>query len=97
MVYLVRTTKVIKTGAWDLATKTATYFKDNYPEVIESKLLSKISGPQDIIHWVLGFESLADEEKFALKAAKDEWFGDQMKEFNECFTDLEDDLFRVEM
>jgi len=97
MVYLVRTTKIIKVGAWELATKTAAYFRDNYPEIKESTLLSKISGAQDIIHWVLGFESLADEEKFALKAAEDEWFRNTMKDFNDFFTDLRDDLFRVEM
>jgi hypothetical protein len=73
MVYLVRTSTILKDWekAWKVWSGLSTHIKKKYKEVKDSYFLNNIAGPQDQVHWVVVFDSLADEEGFALKAYED--------------------------
>jgi hypothetical protein len=58
--------------------KLVEHMKRNYPQIKEMKLLSNITGPINEIHWVMHFDSLAEEDEWAAKIVQDEvyvnWF-----------------------
>ena len=58
------------------------------------KAWEAIAGPIDELHWVVEFNSLADEERFASKAIKDEAYGKAFMEFEGRLTPFVDRLYR---
>jgi hypothetical protein len=96
MVYLVRTCKFLKDWekAWQSISGLSDHLKKDYKEVKDSYFLSNIAGPIDELHWVLEFESLAEEERFAAKAMKDEAYGKAFMEFEGRLTPFVDRLYR---
>jgi len=98
MVHLVRTSEM--TGDWE---KTWAAFSDiikyvgqNYDQVKESYLMTNIAGPIDKVHWVLSFETLADEEDFAIKVFQDSRYMESMKSLEGLLTPPVDRLYRRE-
>jgi len=73
MVYLVRTSRILKDWekAWKTASGLSEHIKKEYKQVKDSYFLTNIAGPTDLVHWVVKFNTLADEESFALKAMED--------------------------
>jgi hypothetical protein len=47
------------------------HIKKKYKEVEDSYFLTNIAGPTDQVHWVVELGSLANLERFALKAMED--------------------------
>jgi len=96
MVYLVRTCKFLKDWekAWEGVTGLSDHLKKSYKEVKDSYFLSNIAGPIDELHWVVEFESLADEERFAAKAMKDEDYGKGFMAIEGRLTPFVDRLYR---
>ena len=98
MVSLVRTFRV--TGDWrkfwQWVEENGDSVTKKYPEVKSTEMWMNIAGPLNEVHWILQFESLADEEQFALKAMEDEEYFKRMEEVAE-FLDPnfgEDRLYR---
>jgi hypothetical protein len=58
------------------------------------KAWKSIAGPIDELHWVVAFDSLADEERFALKAMEDEVYGKTFMDFEGRLTPFVDRLYR---
>jgi hypothetical protein len=98
MVYLVRTCSYIKDWekAWEAVAGLSEHVKKAYKEVKESYFLSNIAGPIDQLHWVLAFDSLADEERFASKAMEDKDYGKAFMQFAGRLTPFVDRLYRRE-
>jgi hypothetical protein len=98
MVYLVRTSEI--TGDWERAWATYTdiikYIGQNYDQVKESYLMTNIAGPTNKVHWVLSFETLADEEDFAIKVFQDSRYMETMKSLDGLITPPNDRLYRRE-
>jgi hypothetical protein len=96
MVYLVRTCKFLKDWekAWQSIADLSDHLKKNYKEVKNSYFLSNIAGPIDELHWAVEFESLAEEERFASKAMKDEAYGKAFMDFEGRLTPFVDRLYR---
>jgi hypothetical protein len=96
MVYLVRTCSFLKDWekAWQSVADLSDHCQKEYKEVKESYFLSNIAGPIDQLHWVLAFDSLAEEERFASKAMKDEAYGKAFMEFEGRLTPFVDRLYR---
>ena len=96
MVYLVRTSKFLKDWdkAWEAIAGLSEHVKKQYKEVKDSYFLSNIAGPIDEIHWVVAFESLADEERFASKAMKDEAYGKAFMDMDGRLSPFVDRLYR---
>jgi hypothetical protein len=91
MVYLIRHTRVAR--AWEkmeAAAKALTEFWAKQPQVKSVEVWSNIAGRQDEYRFVVKFDSLADEEKFALRLWDDKAYEGVMTRFVEVF-DLEDD------
>lgn len=72
------------------------YVGQNYDQVKDSYLMTNIAGPTDQGHWVLGFDSLADEEDFAVKVIQDSKYIEAMKSFDGLLTAPIDRLYRRE-
>ncbi len=98
MVYMVRTCSFLKDWekAWQAVAGLSDHCRKEYKEVKESYFLSNIAGPIDALHWVLAFDSLADEERFASKAMKDEGYGKFFMDFEGRLTPFVDRLYRRE-
>ena len=91
MVYLIRNTRVAR--SWEKmesAAKALTEFWGKQPKVKGVEVWSNIAGRQDAYRFVVKFDSLADEEQFALKLWDDKGYESVMTRFVEVF-DLEDD------
>ena len=82
MIYLVRTQRFIRfdESINEKAAKLEEHISKNYPQVKDMKYLMNVTGPIDEGHWMLQFDSLADEEDWAKKISQDEvyhqWFND---------------------
>jgi hypothetical protein len=98
MVYLVRTSRFLKDWekAWKSIAGLSDHLKEEYKEVKESYFLSNIAGPIDQLHWVLAFDSLADEERFASKAMEDKTYAKAFADFEGRLTPFMDRLYRRE-
>jgi hypothetical protein len=96
MVYMVRTCRFLKDWekAWQAVDGLSNHVKKEYKEVKESYFLSNIAGPIDQLHWVLSFDSLADEERFASKAMKDEAYGKAFMDMDGRLSPFVDRLYR---
>ena len=98
MVSLVRTFRVKGDwqGFWKCVEKNGDRVKEMYPEIKDSEMWMNITGSLNEIHWVLTFDSLADEEKFALKAMQDDQYFKQMEEVEQYLDPNfgEDHLYR---
>ncbi len=70
--------------------KALTEYWAKQPQVKSVEVWSNIAGRQDEYRFVVKFESLADEEKFALKLWDDKGYEAVMMRFVSVF-DLEDD------
>jgi hypothetical protein len=83
MVKLVRTYSILDN--WEEVQKNQKelndYLKKNYSEIKDGYFLMGITGPINEFHWVLDFESLADEEIFATKVVEDSRYLETMKSF----------------
>jgi len=98
MVYLVRTGSILKDWekAWKAASELSGHIKEEYKEVKDSYFLTNIAGPTDQVHWVVEFETLADEEQFARKAMEDKVYFKGMTAMEGLATPLVDRLYRRE-
>lgn len=96
MVYLVRTCSFLKDWekAWESIAGLSEHVRKEFKEVKASYFLSNIAGPIDQMHWVVEFESLADEERFAAKAMKDDAYGKAFMAFEGRLTPFVDRLYR---
>ena len=98
MVYLVRTSEL--TGdweeAWSILNDLIKYVGQNYKQVKESFLMTNIAGPTDQVHWILAFDSLAEEETFAFEVFQDSKYMEAMKSAAGSMTAPVDRLYRRE-
>jgi len=96
MVYLVRTAHIIndweKVG--ELYRDLSTHIKEKYEQVKDSYFLLNIAGPVDQIHWVIAFDSLADEESYAHKVMDDPKYVEAMKMTMDLMSPPVDRLYR---
>ena len=98
MVYLTRTA-LVKESKWkeaiEFAVKSIEYI-NNDPLVIKSEILHGINGDFNRIYFVAGFNSLADEEKWAEKTASDPKYQAMLEEDFELFVENTsvDNLYR---
>ena len=97
MVYLVRTQRFIRfdSGIDEKAAKLAEHISTNYPQVKDMKYLMNIAGPIDEAHWMLHFDSLADEEDWAKKISQDEVYRQWFRDIEGILTPGVDRLYRV--
>jgi hypothetical protein len=98
MVYLVRTSEFMGDWdkAWSILSDMIKYVGQNYDQVKDSYLMTNIAGPTDQVHWVLAFDSLADEEKFAFKVFQDPKYMEAMRSTEGLMTAPVDRLYRRE-
>jgi len=96
MVYLIRHVRV--TGNWEkmeAAARGLAEYWEKQPECTSVEAWSNIAGPQDAYRFVASFDSLADEEKFALRLWNDPGYEKVMIPFMEVFALDDDELVRV--
>jgi hypothetical protein len=96
MVYLIRNVRVARD--WEKmegAAKALADYWGRQPQVKSVEVWGNIAGRQDAFRFVVKFDSLADEEKFALKLWDDEAYGRVMMEFVAVFDLEEDELVRT--
>ena len=96
MVYLVRTVRV--TGDWskmESAGRALLEYWGKAPQVRRAEGWSNIAGRQNEFRFVAQFDSLADEEKFAMSVWTDPAYEKVMTEFVQVFEIGEDQLFRT--
>jgi len=96
MVYLIRNVRVVRD--WEKmegAARALIEFWTRQPEVKSAEVWGNIAGAQDAFRFVVKFESLADEEKFALKLWDDKGYEKVMTQFMSVFELGEDELVRV--
>lgn len=94
MVYLIRNTRLVRN--WEKmegAARSLTEYWAKQPKVKGVEVWSNIAGRQDEYQFVVKFDSLADEEQFALKLWGDKGYEEVMTRFMEVF-ELEDDLLK---
>jgi hypothetical protein len=94
VVYLIRNTRIVRD--WDkmeAAARALTEFWAKQPQVKGVEVWSNIAGRQDEYQFVVKFDSLADEEQFALKLWEDKAYEAVMIQFTAVF-DLQDDLLK---
>jgi len=98
MVHLVRTSTILKDWekAWKVWSGLAEHVKKEYKEVKDSYFLTNIAGPTDQVHWVVVFDSLADEERFAMKVYEDKAYFKGMSESQGLVSSPVDRLYRRE-
>ncbi len=96
MVYLIRHARVERD--WEkmegVAKNLVEYWKKQ-PQVKGVEVWGNIAGPQDEYRFVIKFESLADEEKFALGLWDDKGYEKVMMDFFSVFHMGEDELVRA--
>ena len=97
MVYLVRTQRFIKfdDSIYEKAAKLDEHISKNYPQVKGMKYMMNIAGPIDEGHWLLQFDSLADEEDWAKKVSQDEVYRQWFRDIEGILTPGVDRLYRV--
>ena len=82
MVYLTRSALVLESrwkDAMEFAIKARDYIrKDSL--VRQADVLMGINGTLSRLHYVIGFDSLADEEKWAIKSGEDEEYRNLLEE-----------------
>ncbi len=96
MVYLIRTVRV--KGDWEKmesVIRRLLEFWKKRPEVRMAEAWDNIAGRQDEFRFVVKFDSLADEEKFAVGLWEDKDYEKVMKEFVSVFEIGTDELFRA--
>ena len=82
MIYFVRTAKVAPLSgkeSWEFAKKSAKYVKEKYPNA-SMEMLTRMSGKQDEIVWVMKFESLTAYEEFYKQLGNDEGYNKLIEE-----------------
>ena len=96
MVYLVRTCRYLKfdEGVEEKTNKLIEHIGKTYPEIKEMKFLWNVAGPVNEMHWVLHFESLADEDSWAAKVMKDELYTDWFVAAQGVISPFVDRLYR---
>jgi hypothetical protein len=96
MVYLIRTVRVARDWEkMEAAAKALTEFWSKQPQVKNVEVWGNIAGRQDEYRFVVKFDSLADEEKFALKLWDDKGYESVMMQFMAVFDLEEDELVRA--
>lgn len=96
MVYLIRTVRV--TGDWsdmEAATRGLVESWKKMPQVRSVETWGNIAGPQNEFRFVARFDSLADEEKFALALWDNRDYEKVMNEFVKVFDIGTDELVRT--
>ncbi|MGA2546168.1 MAG: hypothetical protein ABSF43_06455 [Rectinemataceae bacterium] len=95
MVYLIRNTRVVRDWEkMEAAARALTAFWAKQPQVKSVEVWSNIAGRQDEYQFVVKFDSLADEEKFALKLWDDKGYEAVMIQFMGVFELQDDELKR---
>jgi hypothetical protein len=95
VVYLVRNVRVARDWEkMEAAAKAVTDYWTKQPQVKGVEVWGNIAGPQDEFRFVVKFDSLADEEKFALKLWDDEGYAKVMTQFMAVFDLKDDELVR---
>lgn len=95
MVYLIRNVQVI--GDWarmEDASRGMVEAWKKMPQVRSVEMWSNIAGAQDEFRFVARFDSLADEEKFALALWEDKDYEKAMNDFMKVFDIGFDELVR---
>jgi hypothetical protein len=96
VVYLIRHARVERD--WEKmegAAKAMSEYWAKQPQVKGVEVWGNIAGRQDEYRFVAKFESLADEEKFALKLWDDKGYETAMTQFVSVFELEEDELVRA--
>jgi hypothetical protein len=70
------------------------HIRKTYPQIKDMKFLWNVTGPINESHWVLHFESLADEDDWAQKIINDEKYLNWMKATEGILTPGIDRLYR---
>jgi hypothetical protein len=95
MVYLIRHARIERD--WEKAegaAKAMTEYWAKRPQVKGVEVWGNIAGRQDELRFVAKFDSLADEEKFALGLWDDKGYEAAMRSFSSVFGLEEDELVR---
>jgi hypothetical protein len=96
MVYLIRHARVAREWSkMEAAARAVVEYWSRQPTVKGVEVWGNIAGPQDEFRFAAKFESLADEEKFALGLWDDPGYEKVMTQFAEVFDLGEDELVRV--
>ena len=96
MIYLVRTAQSLKFDE-DLFEKTNNLIEhigESYPLIKDMKVLYNITGPVNEVHWVLEFESLADEDEWGTMIMQDEHYIGWLRESHGIISPFVDRLYR---
>ncbi len=96
MVYLIRNVRVARD--WEKmegVAKALLEFWGKQPQAKSVEAWGNIAGRQDEYRFVVKFDSLADEEKFALKLWEDKGYESVMMQFTSVFELQDDELVRV--
>jgi hypothetical protein len=96
MVTLIRTVRV--TGDWgkmESVSRALLQYWAKMPQVRKAEAWSNVTGPQDQFRFVAQFDSLADEEQFALKLWSDNAYEKVMTDFVSVFDIGTDELVRT--
>jgi hypothetical protein len=95
VVYLIRHVKVVRDWSkMEGAAKALTECWSKQPQVKTVEVWGNIAGRQDEYRFVAKFDSLADEEKFALALMNDKGYEAVMMKFAAVFDLTEDELVR---
>ncbi len=96
MVYLVRTSRYLKfdESIEEKTTKLFEHLNNNYPQIKDMKFLWNVTGPINEVHWMMQFDSLADEDEFAAKVIQDKVYHDWFKASEGIITPGFDRLYR---
>lgn len=96
MVYLVRTTQFLKfdESFEEEGKKLWEHLRNSYPQIKEMKFLFNVTGPINELHWLLKFDSLADEDEWATKVVRDEVYLNWMSAMEGVMTPGIDKLYR---
>ena len=96
MVYLIRTVRV--TGDWskmESASRALLQCWAKAPQAKRVEAWGNIAGPQNEFRFVAQFDSLADEEKFAMSLWNDPAYEKVLMDSAQVFSIGEDQLFRT--
>ncbi len=95
MIHLVRSAEVV--GDWEKVGKALNEMLEAakaHEKVRESYLMFNVTGLLNEVHWVLTFDSLADEDAWAASVMGDEGYIKAMTDMSEEVDAVEDNLYR---
>ncbi len=99
MIYFVRTMRFLKydENFEQQSSKVFSHMRKQYPKIRDMKFLMNVTGPINEMHWVIQFDSLADEDEWAGKLMRDETYMSWMMASEGIIgSDVVDRLYREE-